>query len=357
MKVLTDDQIAALTEVKNENKITSVVPPGYVAIELSTKGKLGAPRLFHIRNFRTTDLVSLSLTSQPDLPEIVANILDDMIFEEDVSVRDWHENEVIEFLVRLFMIFFSPSLEEVEFYPTEEDWDFLKESVGIDKFNSMKEDYEAAKWVPRTTIDLSRIETYDLDDTFSSTLKIKSNKTNLKASFTFPKFGDILIVKKFLRQYYEKEDKQFASITRTLTYQKEMEDSLKKGGDVSISKIPQVPQAELIKFTEYEMEKALTAVELMRGLHFLEFDGKNYKNASLEEKLEVAKDPRVDLNLSMKVEDYFKNLNFGINDKKIVMQNPITKESCERRYSFRLVDILQAIRSFKNNEYDIDIDN
>ena len=103
-------------EVQN----TQTVPPGYVAINLSTKGKLGAPKEFHIRNFKMKDIMALSLTEQGDLPERVVQVLNDMILE-DVDVSNWHEKEVEETLVYVYMTFFEPTIKNVPFVVTDED--------------------------------------------------------------------------------------------------------------------------------------------------------------------------------------------------------------------------------------------
>jgi len=353
MKVLTDDQLAALTEVKNEARVMSEVPLGYVAIELSTKGKVGAPKIFHIRNFRTTDLVSISLTSQDDLPETMCNLLDSMIFEKDVSVRNWHEKEVTELIVRLYMIYFSPVLENIEFEPLEEDWDFLKKDVGEERYLSMRDDFMRGDWVPKTTINLTLIETHDLDEKFSSILRLSSKKTGLSATFTYPKFGDAIIIRKFLKSYFEKDTKRFSNIKRSIQIKNELERRVYDGEEIDLTKIPYVSELDLKEYATFETQKALIAVDVVRSLNFLEFDGKDLSNSSFEDKLDVAKDPRVDYTLAKKVEDYYADLKFGINDEEVKMYNPITRTTVTRGYSFRLVDILQAVGSFESDEYDI----
>ena len=96
------------------------IPPGYIPVNLSTKGKLGAPKEFHIRNFKMKDIMALSLTEQSDLPERVVQVLNDMIFE-DVDVSNWHEKEVEETLVYVYMTFFDPVIRNVPFIVTDKN--------------------------------------------------------------------------------------------------------------------------------------------------------------------------------------------------------------------------------------------
>jgi len=84
---------------------TKDIPVGYLRMELSTQGKMGAPKVFHVRNFDTREIVELSITADSELPIKLGNILDKLIFEEGVSIHDFHENEVVELLVKLFAIF------------------------------------------------------------------------------------------------------------------------------------------------------------------------------------------------------------------------------------------------------------
>jgi hypothetical protein len=353
MKVLTDEELAALIEVKNEARVMSEVPLGYVGIELSTKGKVGAPKIFHIRNFRITDLVNISLTSQDDLPETICNLLDDMIFEKNVSVRDWHEKEVTELIVRLYMIYFSPVLENIDFEPLDEDWEFLKKDVGEERYLTMRDDYMSGNWVPKTTLNLTLIETHDLNEKFSSILKLSSKKTGLSATFTYPKFGDSIVIRKFLKSFFEKDTKRFSTIRKSIEIRNELERRIYDGEVIDVSKIPYVSESDLKEYSQFETKKALVAVDVVRSLNFLEFNGKDLSNLSFEEKLDVSKDPRVDYTLAKKVEEYYDELTFGINDREVKMFNPITNTTVTRGYSFRLVDILQAIGSFESDEYDI----
>lgn len=353
MKILTEDDLLNLHQIQNGSKAAENVPLGYLPIELSTKGKLGAPAIFHIRNFKTADLVDLSLTSEDDLTETVINMLKNMIWEKDVEIKNWHEKEISELLVRLYMVFFSSEMTEIDFIPSDEDLDFLKEKVGLDQFNQMLDHLESGKWKPKTRISLSSIETYEIDNSFRPNLRVKSKKTGLDIGFSYPKFGDVVVMKKFLKQRFEKEEKQFAAIKRMIEFRNEMEEKLQAGEDVNLSKIPVAPEAEVKKFQRFEIERALLAVDLIKAIQLDYFNGKDYTNASIEERLKVSNDPRIDYTLNKKVEDYFNSLKFGINEEAIPMYNPITEKIENRRFSFRFVDILQAIRSFDSDEYDI----
>lgn len=352
MRILSDEDLAKLENAQNEVISRSDdIPLGYTAIELSTKGKLGAPKIFHIRNFKTGDLIDLSLTSRDDLPESVVKMIDGMIFEKAVSIKNFHEKEVIELLVRLFMIYFAPNID-VDFDVLDEDLDYLKDKIPYEDYIETLKDLDTKKWKPQTNIDLTKIKTYDLDEKFSPIVTIASKRTGEKFKFSFPKFGDILIVKKFLKLKFEKEEKQFASLRRMISFQEEMENKFRNGEMIDLNKVPNVPESEMQRLHEFDIEKAVYAMDLIRAVQIIGYNGKDLSKMSLIEKLEVLDTTVLDHNINTKLEKYYSSLKFGINDM-IDMYNPIKKITESRRFSFRLMDILQAVKSFDSDELDI----
>jgi len=359
MNILTDEEVAILENEQLNSKPAPVqkesMPLGYFPIELSTQGKLGAPKKFNVRNFKTSDLVDLSLTAEDDLPETVARMLDGMIYEKDVSVKNFHEKEVIEFLVKLYMIFFANEIE-VDFELNEDDHEYLKQSNSTEAYEKMLEDLLSGKWNPQSMIILSNVETYDIDEKLSRKVTIKSKKTDSEFTFSFPKFGDVIALKKALKVRFEKDDKRFASIKRMIQFQESMEQRYRNGEDIDVKKIPIVPEYEVNQYKAYEIEKAVVAIDLVRAVQIIGYNGKNLEHASIEEKLKIVNTADLDHIINTKLERHFQNLKFGIKPE-IKMMNPITHTLESRGYSFRLVDILQAINAFESDEFDIVIDN
>jgi hypothetical protein len=356
-KIVSDEEIRVLKQTVAETQIENVVPAGYLAIELSTEGHMGAPKKFHMRNFKTTDLLALSLTEDVDLPETIAKMLDEMIFEDDVSVKDFHEKEITELLVRLYMLFFSAIVEDAKFEILEQDFDFLESTLTDEAYKQVLVDLDTGNWVPRTSIDLRRVETYPINpDTFKTEITVRSKRTGMEMKFTYPRFGDVIVIKKFIKNLFEKEEKQFASIKRMIEYRNEMEKKYKEGKPIDIQRIPTVPQAEIDRVREFEIRKAMVAVDAVRALHLKSFDGEDLSKASLEDRIECVRDPRMDHNVAKKVEEFYTNLTFGLDEENVPMYNPVTKADDVRRFSFRFVDLLQAIKSSKSDEYDVIID-
>lgn len=164
MKIKTTNRenliINALKET--EEKRALQIPEGYAEIALSSKGKLGAPELFHIRNFKVGEVMSLAQTKESDLSQRLTSILNEMILE-DVDVKDWHESEVLETMVYVYMIFFQPVLRDVYFPVNQEDLNYLESQGRTDEAQYIRE----GKQKPLVEINIADgVTTYDLPDNF-----------------------------------------------------------------------------------------------------------------------------------------------------------------------------------------------
>ena len=332
-----------------ESSIKQDIPVGYLRMELSTKGLLGAPSVFHVRNFDTKEIVELSVTSDRELPLKLANILDRLIFEDDISINEFHENEVIELIVKLFALFYDRNIE-LSFPWDDSDITFLEESGR----HSQAENLKAGVWVPKSSIDLGELEFYNVNEkTLKRVVELTSKKDGFKVKFAYPKFGDAILVKRYLDSSFKESDEGIRDILKKLEIRKRVFDEADlKGTEADSHKIPYISKEELDQYTAHETQKALFAVDLIRALHLQWFEGTDLSSVPLSEKLRYIEDPRITHGITTKIEKEFKGMKFGINPD-ISTTNPITNEPCTRRFLFRLVDILQTISQFESDEYDV----
>jgi hypothetical protein len=346
-----NNPLAQLQEVEALPK--GAVPAGYIPIRLSTKGKVGAPELFHIKNFSTRTILDMALIDEKDLPFKLVPLLDDLLFEEDISVANFHEKEVIETLILLYMAFYSSTLYEVPFPYDQEDLEWLKTTYGEAQYTQKKQDLENGSWKPIVDIDLGTIETYDLDDSFKHMATITKKQTGFSASFRLPKFGDALLLKQWIDVAFGPRDREFEQLQQRLSFKQQLEADYKAGRLKDITKIPVISQTEIDAFKEYSREKAGALVEAIRGLHLCEVDGKDVSELPLSARAQIIHDdPRFDSTLGKKIDEFFSTIEFGIKSD-VQVQNPITMAAVSRRFSFRLVDILQAIQLSPTDDYDI----
>lgn len=342
---------AILESLAAANIATPTVPAGYIPIKLSTEGKIGAPKLFHVRNFKTKDIMALALTNEEDLPERVIQLMKDLIYEEDVAVESFHEKEIIETLLLLYHAFYSPTFD-IEFPFNDEDIEFIKknksESAAKDNIDSLQN----RQWIPRTVISIEKdIDTYKLSPKFSSKAIIKSKNTGFTLGFRLPAYGDALVVKKWIRNTFEKEENFYKKTAQKLEIQRNMLERIRKGENIDLDSIPKISQQEEEEYNNFYIRRASSVVDVIRALHLCVFDGNDVSKESLSKRYEYIQDPRVDEKIARKLDDYFENLEFGVKPQ-VQMYNPITEEVCLRDYSFRLIDILQALQLSKDDEYE-----
>ncbi len=325
------------------------IPVGYLRMELSTKGLLGAPKVFHVRNFDTREIVELSITATSELPLKLANILDSLILEEDVSINEFHENEVVELLVKLFAIFYDQTVE-LDFPWNDEDIAFLENQGDTHKIELLK----SKTWVPKAMVDLTKLNFYETDEkTLKKVVELTSKKTGFKIKFSYPKFGDVLVVKKYMDTIFKENDETIKSIQKRLEIRKKLfEDAERAGKEINSNVLPYVSKEEVELYTKHEMDKALFAVDLVRAQHLVGFEDEDLSNTPMSEKISYISDPRVSHTITQTVEKEFKKMKFGV-DPNVKVINPITQKPCTRRFLFRIMDLLSAVSELDSDEYDV----
>jgi|LSQX01.3.fsa_nt_gb hypothetical protein len=324
-----------------------LAPAGYIPVTLSTKGKVGAPALFHLRNFKTRDIMSLALTEEEALPERLLTLLQDLIYEKDVDVKKFHENEIVETVLTLYSSFYSDSIE-IPFPLLEEDYEYVKNKYGEAKVQDLK----SGLWKPQTIISISKdVDTYDIDANFNSVAIIKSKQSGFTLGFRLPYYGDALVIKKWLRDTFGDEERRFQDTARALSLRQQLLKEASEGKQVNWDSIPNISSAEEEAYNNFQIKRAGVIVDVIRALHLYVYEGDDVSGASLSDRYEIIQDPRIDEKVARKLDNYFENLEFGVKPE-VRMLNPLTNEVCLREYSFRLVDILQAASVFSDDEYE-----
>lgn len=338
---LTDER---LKRIQAENLARKEdIPNGYISIELSTRGLIGAPRLFHVRNFSTGDLLNLALTDDAELPMKVCDMLDNLILEKDVSIRDFHEKEVIETLITIYRTFFTSIMKDVEYQMQDDDWAFLEERLGKDtpEFTVRAQEYRNKQWVPKTNIELDKVDYYDIPDDIKTRVHVK--RGDFDAVFSYPRYGDIIVLRDFIEKVYREDDKRFASINNILKFRKDAEERARRGEEIDLRRMPNITKDDELRLKEYEVDKAQFMVDAVKGLRLVELNGRDLSKAPLEERIELGKDARFDFSVYKKVNDHFEKMQIGAKEE-IPVYNPVQGRIMPRRYSFRIFDFIQALK-------------
>lgn len=339
-----------------ENKLN--IPSGFIEVRLSTCGKIGAPPRFYIRNFSTEDVVNLNITDPEERPLKLISILQGLIYEKDVDIKQFHQKEVIELLLLMYEVFYTEVFANQTWIPTEEDLEFLKEECGGEDTDAYRNRIRAlnnGQWKPVFDINISKdIKFHEIKDDFKCNAKISRKYGNdlFTATFTLPKFGDIVTLRSFVDTIFKERDRQFARITEIVKFRKDAEDRIRKGENVNLSQIPSIPKAEEDKLREYETEKSLFIFTATIAMYLIEFNGEDVSKVPLEKKLQLAQDPRLDFSTFQTVQEHFNKLEFGMKEE-ITVFDPILQKVVTRSYPFRLDTLLAAFGNTRPSETDI----
>lgn len=344
--------LTSLNEVDKEVEQISKIPAGYIEVRLSTKGKVGAPAIVHIRNFKVSEILALSLTDTRDLPIRLISILNEAIYE-DVDVAQWHEKEVEELMVYVFTTFYKSVLTDIPFPLSEKDLDIIKsQQDGETKLKDIKE----GKWIPKTTVDIAQnVDTYEIPNTFSPDVTITSKKDGFHVTFGFIKYGDQIKIRRWMDTQFAAEDMKFERIKKQLEYNQGLTNQLSDNPS-NIDKLIYIDKEEESAYKEYSLKKGQTITDIAYIISIKDYNGTDISNLSIGEKYSMlADDARIDYNLITALGKKQKKLKFGLKPE-VNMRNPITGEVEKKMLSFRIPLIVQSMRVSESNEYDDECD-
>lgn len=358
---MTNPNMVSFEDAQKVYEEVRKAPPGYVNIKLSTRGKVGAPESFWIRDFIPEDLATMATTPENDMPIKVVEILDSMIWNPDpnniISVKYFHEKEVIETLLDLYEIFYTTIFPDQTWTPTEEDIEYLAKQYGgknSDAFRTQIRALENGDWKPKFDLDISKLEYFEIPDDFKTSVRVKKNIAgeNINIKFSLPKYGDFITLKFFIDEMYRKEDNRFRRIGEIIKFREDAKERIRNGENVNLAGIPDVPQSEYDDYKKYEEEKVAFTMTATKALYIEEFQGVSLAGKTLAEKMEIARDPRITYSLFQQAQTLFDKLNFGYKEE-ITVFDPIQQKVVNRNYTFQLSDLLQAISSPRDIEADL----
>jgi hypothetical protein len=324
------------------------VPGGYIEVKLSSKGKLGAPAVFRCRNFGTEELVELSLSDPTERPIKVCECLQKMIWEKNVDVRDFHEKEVIELLVLIYYTFYGPTFKDVDYEPDDADWKFLESQSGgpdSEEFIRLKSQYANGQWKPKFDVNLDDVNYFELPDDFKKVAFVKK-QSGFTCKYSYPKYGDLTTMRDVTNRIWATEDNKYRSIGEIIKFRRDSEDRIRRGEQINYRSIPNVTQADVDEYYDYERRKARFIVQAVRGLHLVEYKGKDVSKEPIEKRIEYAKDPEIDGVTFEQIQKHFDEIKVGI-DPMIKVRSPIQQKVITRRFPFRVDTVLQSLRDSK----------
>lgn len=346
-----------LHQIENVAKIEKEIPPGYQRIVMSTKGKYGAPPVFHIRNFSVEEALALGSIAQEEIPIKVTALLQQIILEEDVNVETFYEQEVAELSIHFYRSFYSNRLKDQKWELTEKDKEWMKNEVYAGKecaeYLNWVRGVETGKLPLKYEIDLNTVGYYRVSDE-DVKKNIKYSKSGFSCIFQYPRFGDTALLQKAVKEKFRTQDRQFGPLYETYKRKQDAEARLRRGENVAIDQIPYLDADDLQAVREYELEKTSYIISQMKGLYLKEINGEDISKKPLSERVEIAKDPRIDFSLYQTVSEEFGKLKIGPVPRVKVL-NPVSNMMEEIDHPFRTLDLLAAIKDFRSDDANIEL--
>jgi len=314
------DSIEFVEDNDNKKAKTNKAPKGYMPINLSSNGKLSAPKTIHVRNYNGQDALDLAMATEDDMLETLIDVLVGMIYE-DIKPNDLHQFDIEEIMLNIYFNFWSSVLE----YPyTPLDNEFKN----IDKIRAERIKNQEEKLVVALTA--NDIKTTNLKSNFKEPIAIEDG--GIKYEFILPRIGHSLIAKDLTEDKFEEEEDLYNEVSQKLIHNQSVEEN-------GIGELLKVSSSEKRKFTKYQAKrmKYFTSVnqcQLIKSVDNVELNTiEDKRNAYLVAPLTVWEK----LNKKLK-----ENAQFGI-EHNIKVKSPLTNEEVERRFQFRFMDFLPSM--------------
>lgn len=344
-----------LSQIEKIADVEKDIPVGYVRINMSTKGKYGAPAVLHIRNFSVEEALELGSISQEELPIKVTSLLQRIILEPEVKIDSFYEQEVAELCIHFYTAFYSNKLKEVPYEVTDKDKEWMKKEVYQGKDSAEYQNWlrgiDTGKIKTTFDIDLNTIKYYSVKDDAKKFIKYKNK--DFTCVFQYPRFGDTALLQKAVKEKFKTQDRQFGPLYETFKRKQDAEARLRRGENVAIDQIPYLEEDDLNAVRAYELEKTTYIISQMKGLYLVELNGEDVSQKPLSERVEIAKDPRIDFSTYQTISDTFNKLQIGpVPEVKI--SNPITGMTEVVNHPFRTLELLAAIKDYRSDNASIE---
>ena len=342
-----------IKQVEDMAQADAEAPIGYLKINMSTRGLYGAPASFHVRNFSVDEALELGMvaTTPEDLPLKVTNLIQGVIYEKDVNVSNFFDQEVAELMIKFYKAFYQSSLKDQKYEPTDSDKEWVKKTLykGVDgpDYQNWLRGVKTGKIPLSYDLDLNSVRYYPVGD--KAHKFIKATKRGFEMMFQYPRFGDAAILQKAVKEAFRAEDRQFGPLYDAYKRKEEMDAALRRGEDVNPAAIPYIDPEDLKAVKNFEMRKQAFIITQMKGMYLYSWGGEIVADKPLSERIAISNDPRYDYSLYQTITETLNKLEIGP-IPKVQIQNPVTGAIQEIDHPFRTLELLAAIKDYRSDD-------
>lgn len=349
--MLKQDDTYNLFKKARENRLN--FDENYIAIELSEHGRVYAPKLFHIKNLTVKEVLDLSLADNEEIPNKLLTYLNTKVLEENVNLGDFTKEEYIETLYYVFKVFFTKTIKRHHYIVQESDLNYLKNMNGGEsapEYLRLKHDLDTEKWVPMVDIDLDLVKTYEVPDNFIKEVTITNRVSNFSYTYGLPCYRDLRDIEDFIYYTFQDDIKKYESVEKLLKLRSEQLKRRMDGEDIPLNAIPVLPKALETQYNAYVYRRQMIYSLSSKAAYLKRIGDKDVSHYNIEDKMQLAKDPRLDLKHFTDFLEKTQNQRIGLK-KEVNLISPITNAMV--KYEFSL-DSLIALKPFEtNNLYEL----
>lgn len=316
-------------EVLPRRQVVSDVPSDYVAVKLSSAGKLSAPHVIHVKDYSVADVINLATSDTYSFMKTIISVLNNVIYE-GFDCAYLTEQELEEVMLNILGNFWTPVLQGFP-YPYEQE-----------EYDSMDDERKEriSKGLESLTVDipLSSLETIPIRKDFSEPITIISKEKSMQ--FILPRVRHYLIAQEYIEKKYAHEYQEFSKIEQIMeldSYEKRQEELIK------------IPRDERLRYNEFTNKRGTDYIIAKQAQLLVKIGSKPL--TTIEEKFKAYSN--VNIHFWKKYDEIAEELlNFGVNHN-IKMTSPITKEEVIRRCQFRPMDYVPSSELQRDGEYSI----
>lgn len=334
---------------ENLSPLEKYVPSGgYTEIHLHTKGKLGAPATFNVRNYSIDELIGLGLANDAETPKKQCEILRNTIITEGVDPADFHPGEVVELMLSIYSAYYSDELS-LPYEKTEDDQKWIDENFPVGSEERKLYDKKMASEANnRIKIKIKDIKFYDIPEDAKFGKRF-TKKSGWYAVFNWPKFGDDARIIDGVDRMFRERQRQYAGIEKKIQIQQQMVNQQVSGKAVNIDAIPIISQQEDSAYRDFMAQKIQYGIVLRLASHLTNVNGKDLSGSSLEERLTELQNAEFDDVFCKAVTKWMENMKIGPK-KEMKVVNPYTQEVMDYTVPFRIDSLFEATRDADTNQ-------
>lgn len=288
------------------------IPSGYVAVKLSSMGKLGFPAIVHVRDYRFDEALMMAEMNDTNTAEVLRQIINSVIFE-DVDIGKAHRQDLMEIMITIYGTWYYPTIESMRYY--------VNPDLEGEKLNAKGN-------ISIATIPVNNIKTTPLSEKVSIPIMIK--KKDFEVGLVLSRIENEIIATKFVEEKYARQDQEKNELKKKI----ESKD---------------YTTAEFTEYHKYLSEKGKDYLRIMQSLLIDSLNGK--KLETLEEKVEAVN--LVPINVwgiyNKTLNDKF---NFGVNPE-VEFECSITKKPITRRFQFREMYFIPTLVNPDDSGFDV----